>query len=223
MKEIRIECPCGEFFSFNFDPQDIKLKTRHSSFPPFLLKHKNHLITVLLDKHYDILRVEQVILLHNSNLSSIILTDENQSNVEQKVNKLIRFIDPRFHFLQFLSKVLQEFKSEEDQFMAGRITGRYLWHKRREPILKMGATFSADPIMILSEEILPIFSKTAQVKVIQENKYSYVLENVISTKFMIGMTQGIVTAIQSFMHTDLPEFLEFVDSGSSIFLSIVNK
>ncbi|WP_457559703.1 hypothetical protein [Candidatus Harpocratesius sp.] len=223
MKEIRIECPCGEFFSYKFDPQDLKLKIRHSSFPPFLLKHKNHLITVLLDREYNILRVEQVILLKNSNLKSIILAKENHNNVEESVHKLIRFIDPRFHFLQFLSKVLKEYKSEEDQFIAGRITGRYLWHKRREPILKMGATFSADPTMILSEEILPIFSKTAQVKVIHENKFSYVLENVISTKFMIGMTEGIVNAIQSFMHTDLPEFLEFVVSGSSIFLSIISK
>lgn len=222
MKELQIKCPCGESFQYSLNPEDPRLKTSLSRREPILVSHKDHFITITFNKDLEPIKIERVITLQTDFPSSFI-NYEPTSNVEQTVNHVIRLIDPRFHFIEYLSEILQEINDSEGLFLAGRLTGKYLWKKRREPILKLGATFEPDPALIVKIEIIPIFNRTAKVNVLQEDKFSFVLQNTLSPNFMIGMAQGIIDAIQSFSDNQVSIKYEYILSGSNVFLRVIQE
>ncbi|MHA1777409.1 MAG: hypothetical protein ACTSWC_11590 [Promethearchaeota archaeon] len=220
MKDLWIKCPCGEKFRYSLDSDDPRFKLGLKMHEPILISHKDHFITITFNDNLDPIKVERVISIE-PNLTPSFIRSTPAPNVEETVKRVIRLVNPRFHFLQFLSKILREIPNEEDYFLAGRLTGKYLWKKRREPILKMGATFSPNPELIVKTEIIPIFNKTAKINVLQEDKFSFVLQNTLSPQFMLGVAQGIIEAIHSFSQNQVLMKYEYLISGSSVFFRII--
>ena len=87
-------------------------------------------------------------------------------------------------------------------------------------ILKMGAAFKVSPELILKSEIIPVYEKIAKIKVVQDEKESIVLHDTLSPQFTIGVAQGILDAIQSYMNQKVTIKVEYVMSGSTVFLNI---
>ncbi|MCF2141172.1 MAG: hypothetical protein K9W44_14025 [Candidatus Lokiarchaeota archaeon] len=218
MKKIRLECTCGETFEYEIDPDQIKPEFGTSGILPILVSHNDHFITVYLDENLNPRSIERVLLVKDQE-SSVFVKSTSLLDVKDTIAKLIKSDDPNSHFLRFLSQVIQKIKNSEDLFIAGRITGRYLWQKRREPLLKMGASFSIDPELILKTELIPIFEKSAKIKVIQEDRQSIILKDTLSPQFIIGLAQGMLDAIQEYMHS-VSIVIEYVMTGSTIFLNI---
>lgn len=167
MKKIRLECTCGETFEYEIDPDQIKPEFGTSGILPILVSHNDHFITVYLDENLNPRSIERVLLVKDQE-SSVFVKSTSLLDVKDTIAKLIKSDDPNSHFLRFLSQVIQKIKNSEDLFIAGRITGRYLWQKRREPLLKMGASFSIDPELILKTELIPIFEKVQKLKLFKK-------------------------------------------------------
>ena len=64
----------------------------------------------------------------------------------------------------FISQLLSKVTDPENLFLAGRQIGKYIWMKRREPILKMGASFQISAELLLKNEIMPSFEKIGKVE-----------------------------------------------------------
>lgn len=218
MKKILLDCVCNEKFSYEIDIDQLNPEFGNSGILPILVTHKDHFITVYLDKNFNPRSIERVLLVQDQE-ASVVVRSSTSFNVEENVRERMKKDDPNSHFMRFLSKIIQDFNKPEDLFIAGRLTGHYLWQKKREPILKMGATFSIEPELVLKTEIIPIFQKSAKINVVQDDKQSIVLKDTLSPQFMIGLAQGILDAIQAYMKT-VSIVIEYVMSGSTIFLTI---
>lgn len=219
MKVIHLNCTCGEKITYEIDDEKIKAEFGRSGLLPILVSHNDHFITAYLDTNLKVRSVERVLLVKDED-SSIVVKSSSSLDIENIVQTIMKKNNPQKHFLRYLSSILQKLTKPEDLFISGRITGDYLWKKRREPILKMGASFSIEPHLILKTEIIPIYQNTAKIKVLQEEKNTVVLNDTLSPQFMIGIAQGILDAIQLYMQNKITIKIEYVMSGSTVFLTI---
>ena len=220
MPKIRLKCSCGEFIAYFVDPNDLKNEFGNKGVVAILIPHKDHFITVYIDKNYAVRGTERVVLVKNQN-SSVVVKSSKILDIVQIVDDLMKKSDPFKHFLRFLAQLLNIIKTPEDLFIAGRKVGKHLWDKRREPIIKMGATFTIEPELILKNEIVPIFDKIVKIEKIKGDNQSVMLKETISPQFIIGATQGILDAIQAYMKGSMMSIqIKFTMTGTTVFLTL---
>jgi len=220
MPKIRLKCSCGEYITYFINPEDIEKEFGSKGVVAVLIPHNDHFITVYIDKNYTVRGMERVVLVKDQN-SSVVVKSSKTIDTIQIVDDLIKKNDPFKHFLKFLSQLINLVKTPEDLFISGRKIGKYLWNKRREPIIKMGATFTIQPELILKNEIVPIFDKFVKIEKIKGDNQSVMMKETISPQFMIGAIQGILDAIQGYMNeAEVNIQIEFTMTGTTIFLTL---
>ena len=220
MPKIRLKCSCGENISYFVDPNDLNKEFGNKGVVAILIPHNDHFITVYVDKKFAVRGMERVILIKDQN-SSVVVKSSKTLDTFQIVDDIMKKSDPFKHFLKFLSQLIDIVKTPEDLFIAGRKVGKYLWDRRREPIIKMGAVFTIEPELILKNEIVPIFDKIVKIEKIKGDNQSIMLKETISPQFIIGATQGILDAIQDYMKgSTISIQIEFTMTGTTIFLTL---
>lgn len=220
MPKIRVKCSCDENITYFIEPEDIEKEFGNKGVVAVLIPHKDHFITVYIDKNYTVRGMERVVLVKDQN-SSVVVKSSKTIDTVQIVEDLMKKNDPFKHFIRFLSQLIKLIEAPEDLFISGRKVGKYLWNKRREPIIKMGATFTIQPELILKNEILPIFDKFVKIERIKGDSQSVMLKETISPQFIMGAIQGILDAIQGYMNeAEMNIQIEFTMTGTTIFLTL---
>ncbi|TFG01060.1 MAG: hypothetical protein EU541_00280 [Promethearchaeota archaeon] len=220
MTSIRFECTCGEIITYEIDPKSIETELNLSSIVPILVSHNDHFVTVYVDKNYNVRGIERIILVKDNESSVVVKTKMPQAEIIKKVEKIKAKKDPSKEFLAFLSLLLSEIQEPENLFIAGKKIGHYLWNKRREPVIKLGASFKIDPKLVLKNEIAPIFKNISDIEDIKSEDKTIVIKDTISPQFIIGIAQGIINAISEYMEKKFNIVLEYVMSGETVFLTL---
>jgi hypothetical protein len=220
MPEISLKCSCGEEFTYQFDAENIKSELERMGVVPILVSHKDHFITVYIDENLTVRSIERVILVKGEKSSVIVKSAIDKDSITQIVNDIRRRRDPSKEFYSFLSLLITKVKEPENLFLAGRQIGLFLWNKRREPLIKLGASFLTDPKLLLNNEITPIYEKIAKVKKLSSDNRTIVIKESISPQFMIGLAQGIIDAIYNYMNKQGNIVLEYTMSGQTVFLTL---
>lgn len=220
MPKITFKCSCGESITHDIDPESIENEIKRVSIVPILISHKDHFITAYIDHNYHVRSVERIILVKDDKSSVVVKTSLDKSEINEKVERIKKKKDPSKEFFSFLSLLISEIKEPENLFIAGRRIGHYLWKKRREPIIKLGASFKVDPNLVLQNEISPIYKDILKIKNLEIEKKTIVVRDSISPQFMIGLAQGILDAISEYMEKKVKIALEYVMSGGTVFLNL---
>lgn len=136
------------------------------------------------------------------------------------VNDIKKRRDPAKEFYSFLSILITEVMGSENLFLAGSQIGEYLWNKRREPLIKLGASFITNPQLILKSEIAPIFQKIAKVEKLNSDYKIIIIHESIVPQFMVGLSQGIIDAISNYMNNQGKIVLEYLMSEETVSLTL---
>ncbi|TXT67637.1 MAG: hypothetical protein BAJALOKI1v1_40040 [Promethearchaeota archaeon] len=220
MPTITFKCTCGEKISYDIESKSFEEELDKLSVVPTLISHKDHFITVYVDKNYAVRSVERIVLVKDDESSLIVNPSLNEDQLHKKVEAIKERRDPSKEFFSFLSILITEIKEPESLFLAGRYIGTYLWNKKREPIIKLGATFKVDPLLVLKNEIGPIYKNLVKIENIDSEEKTIVIRESISPQFMVGIAQGILDAISNHADRNINIVLEYVMSGSTVFLSL---
>ncbi|TXT58593.1 MAG: hypothetical protein BAJALOKI2v1_340025 [Promethearchaeota archaeon] len=220
MPKITFKCSCGDSITYEIDPESIENELKRVSIVPILISHKDHFITAYVDHNYQVRSVERIILVKDDESSVVVKTSMDKSDIISKVEDIKKKKDPSKEFLSFLSLLLSEIKEPENLFIAGRKIGKYLWNKRREPMIKLGASFKVDPTLVLKNEISPIYKDIVKIKNLDSEEKTIVIRESISPQLMIGIAQGILDAISDYMEKKIDIALEYQMSGGTVFLTL---
>lgn len=204
--------------SYEIDENSLKSEFERMGVVPILVPHEDHFVTVYIDSRLAVRSVERVLLVKDAESSLIVKTKPGE-DLNQIVEKIKSRYDPFKKFMLFISQLLSEVTDPENLFLAGRQIGHYIWTKRREPILKMGASFQISPELLLKNEIIPTFEKIGKVEKVKGEE-TIIIKDTISPGFTVGMAQGILDAIQNYMNKQINIKIEYVISGSTVFLTL---
>ena len=220
MIKITLKCSCGEIIDYEFDAENIKREFGRLGVVPILVSHKDHFITAYVDRNLKVRSIERVILVRDDKSSVIVKSTIDKDSIIKIVDDIKRKRDPSKEFYSFLSLLIAEVKDPENLFLAGRQIGLYLWNKKREPLIKLGASFLTDPTLLLNNEITPIYQKIAKVEKLNSDNKTIVIKESISPQFIIGVAQGIIDAISNYMNKQGNIMLEYNMSGETVFLTL---
>ena len=126
----------------------------------------------------------------------------------------------QFKYNAFLTLLLEQVSDGENLFISGRIVGKNIWNKRREPLIRLGASFQIEPGLVLSNEITPIFEQIGKIERLRTDDNTIIIKNTLSPQFIIGTAQGILDAIHEYMNKKVNISVEYVMSGKTVFLSL---
>lgn len=220
MKIRNILCSCGKSIDYEFNPAAIESEYRRKTLAALLVPHEDHFVTVYIDRNNVVRGIEQVILVKKDDSSVVVKTSSVRGSVLDRVKVLCKEKNPFKKFFSFLSLLISEITYPEDLFIAGRYIGYMFWNKKREPIIKLGATFKLDPKLLLSKEIVPIFEKLVKVEKISFDKETIVIKDSISPQFIVGAAQGILDGIHEHMNKNIDIAVKYVMSGATVFLTL---
>ena len=219
MVQILVKCYCGETISYEIDENSLKSDFERMGIVPILVPHKDHFVTAYVDSQFVVRSVDRGGCRKNAESSVIAKSRAEQQDLDQIVKKYMEKYDPYNNFVFFMSHLLTEVTEPENLLLVGRKVGQYIWNKRREPIIKMGASFKIDPKLLLENEIIPSFEKVTKVEIVK-GEDTIVIKDAISAGFMVGMAQGILDAIQNYMKKPVNISLEYIISGTTVFLTL---
>lgn len=220
MTIISLKCTCGQKIEYEIDEKTLEAEFQKMGVIPILISHEDHFITAYVDQQLVIRSVERVLLVKDDESSVIVRSSLTEGDIPQLVENFRKKRDPMKDFYSFLSLLLGAVKAPENLFIAGREIGKYIWKKRREPILKMGAVFQIEPQLLLKNEITPIFEKMGKVEKTRSDSNTLVIKEAISPQFIVGTAQGVLDAIQQHMNKKVNIVLEYVMSGQTVFLTL---
>jgi len=219
MAVLSIKCFCGEQFKYEIDENSLKLEFERMGIVPILVPHKDHFVTVYVDSNLTVRSVERVVLVKDAKSSVVVKAGVKGEGIFQIIEDIKKKYDPFHKYTLFISQLLTKVNDPENLFTAGREVGKYIWNKRREPLLKMGASFKISPDLLLNNEIIPCFEKVGNVEIVK-GKDTIIIKNAISPAFTVGIAQGILDAIQSYMQSRIHIKIEYIVSGSTVFLTL---
>lgn len=219
MAVISIKCSCGETISYEIDPESLKSEFERLGVVPILVPHEDHFVTVYVDSNLAVRSVERVVLVKDAESSVIVKAKSGEEDINALVGKIMQRNDPYKKFVAFMSQLLNEVTNPESLFSAGRIVGKYIWTKRREPILKMGVAFKLSADLLIKNEIMPAFEKIGKVDYLK-GEATIVIKDAISPGFIVGMAQGILDGIQEYMKQQMNIKIEYIISGSTVILTL---
>jgi hypothetical protein len=218
MVEITIHCVCGEAFNYTIpDPNRLKSEWDSTGVVPLIVPHKDHFVTIYLDKELKIRSIERVILVDNNSASSVI-----ETTPEKDIKTIISDLSKKYNLLKqfdkFSSALFFQVNEPENLFVAGRIVGSFLWKHKRDEFIKMGAKYQPDVDLIVKSELRPILERTGNLKLEAENQLT--ISECIGPSFAIGIAQGVLNAISEVLEHKMNVKIEYKTQGDVVNLTL---
>ncbi len=223
MALLNINCICGEKIDYEVNPESLKEEFSKMGVIPILISHGDHFVTVYIDKDLAIRSVERVILIQDDKSSVVVKSSLKEEDLIAILNELKQKNDPLKNYIRFIRSLTERIKVPEQIFIIGRMIGSEAWLKRREPIIKMGASFKVEVLLLLKNELKPIYDLIASTEEPKGDKKTLIIKEGISTQFIIGMAQGILDSLQNYMDKQKSVRLEYFTNNDNVYLTLLDE
>ncbi len=195
MAQLTVKCVCGEVFHAAVDDTRLEEIFKSSSLAPLVLPHKDHFVTIYVDKNYAVRNVERVILIEEDRAPVVISSEIENGDIHNLLKDIQKDANPSKNYDKFLSALLSKVKSPEVLFAAGEVIGKNMWREWRKPILQMGAKYTTSIDLIIKSEIKPILEKAGKTELIGDTGIEVV--DVTAPQFVVGLAQGVLNAVSA--------------------------
>ncbi|MBD3407091.1 MAG: hypothetical protein GF411_13315 [Candidatus Lokiarchaeota archaeon] len=219
MPKITIKCVCGEIFQPDIDLERYKEELSRTGLIPLLISHKDHFVTVYLDKNGAVRGVERIILVDDDTTTQVASEEFDVQAIQNIVLDLAKDVDPSEEYEKYVSILLFKIKQPEALFVAGEIIGRRMWSKWREAILRMGAKYVPKLDLIIKTELKPILDKVGKASLHGNNEI--VITNCTAPQFVVGLAQGVLNAISSAAKSDIKIKIEYSIEANNVMLTVI--
>lgn len=194
MVELTIRCVCGENFNYNLNITPLLQELESVGLLPLIISHKDHFVTVYIDRQLKIRSVERVILVDKDQRTTVSTSESlTENEIKEIINEIKSESNPNKDYFKFVSALLYKIQEPEALFIGGKQIGYEMWMELRNPIIKLGATYQPIIDLILKSELKPILDKAGKVKLNKNNQL--VVDQCIAPQFVIGLAQGILLGI----------------------------
>jgi hypothetical protein len=137
MVDLTIRCVCGENFVYTIDLGPFQKELSSSGLLPIMIPHKDHFVTVYIDRQYKIRSVERVILVDREQRSTVVSTETlSESDIKSILDEIKKEHNPNKNYFKFASALLYRIQEPEALFYAGKIIGYEMWLELRKANLK---------------------------------------------------------------------------------------
>ncbi|TXT55895.1 MAG: hypothetical protein BAJATHORv1_30278 [Candidatus Thorarchaeota archaeon] len=219
MPKITIKCVCGEIFQPDIDLERYKEELSRTGLIPLLVSHKDHFVTVYLDKNGSVRGVERIILVEDDTTTQVASEEFDIQSIQKTVLDLAKDVDPSEEYEKYVSILLFKIKQPEALFVAGEIIGRRMWMKWREAILRLGAKYVPKLDLIIKTELKPLLDKVGTANLHGNNEV--LITNCTAPQFVVGLAQGVLNAISAAAKSDIRIKIEYSIEANNVMLTVV--
>jgi hypothetical protein len=219
MAQLTVKCICGEVFKPIVSDERLEEIFKTSSLAPLVLPHKDHFVTIYVDKNLDVRNVERVILIEEDRAPLVISSEIENGNIQKLVTDLQKDANPSKNYDKFLSALLSKVKSPEVLFAAGEVVGKKMWLDWRKPILQMGAKYTTSIDLIIKSEIKPILEKAGESELIGNTGIE--VKDCSAPQFVVGLAQGVLNAVSASTEEKLTMKFAYQIVGDSVTLTVL--
>ncbi|MDF1537955.1 MAG: hypothetical protein P1Q69_03540 [Candidatus Thorarchaeota archaeon] len=219
MAKITVKCVCGEIFEAILAADRLEREFERTSLVPIVIPHKDHFVTVYIDKNHSVRSVERVILVEEDRAPVILSEESNIGEAEQIALGLTKEANPNKEYNKFISLLLDKIKSPETLFRAGEVIGRHMWMNWREAILKMGARYVTSLDLILKSELKPILDRAGKTELIGDT--GILITECAGPQFVVGVAQGVLTAVSEATEEKISVKFAYQIEDSSVSLTLI--
>lgn len=218
MVELTIQCFCGETFNYDIEIDSFSEELSKSGIIPLIVPHKDHFVTIYVDREMKVRSVERVILVEQERSPVVVSESLSDEKISEIVNSIEKEADPNKDYYKFVSSLLFQVQMPEALFIAGRIVGYSMWKEWRKPILDLGATYQPKTDLIIKSELKPILDKAGTTKFLEKNTIE--IQGCIAPQFVVGLTQGILNAISEASDQKIDIKIGYHIMGESVTLNL---
>ncbi len=220
MVKIIVKCVCGEVFQPEINLERYREDLEKSGLVPLLVPHKDHFVTVYVDKNGSVRGVERIILVEEDMTTQVASDDLDLNTIQQTALELEKEVDPNKDFTRYVSLLVFRIKSPEALFIAGETIGRRMWTKWREPILRLGAKYVPQLNLIIKSELKPILDKSGDANL--QSDQEILITNCTAPQFVVGIAQGVLNAVSTAAKGDFSIKIEYLVEGNNVMLTVKN-
>lgn len=218
MTKLLIKCVCGEIFQPEVDLNQYQDDLNKSGIVPLLISHKNHFVTVYVDKNGSVRGVERIILVEENTTTQVVSDGMPLESIQQIVMDLEKEVDPNKDYTRYVSLLLFKIKSPEALFVAGEMVGRRMWMKWREAILRLGAKYVPKLDLIIKSELKPILDKAGDAN--PHGEQGVLITNCTAPQLVVGIAQGVLNAISTAAKGEFSIKIEYSIEGNNVLLTV---
>ncbi len=219
MATITVKCICGEIFETSLAADRLDREFERTSLVPVVLPHKDHFVTVYIDKNHCVRSVERVILVEEDRAPVILSEESNIEEVEQIALGLAKEANPNKEYNKFISLILDKIKSPETLFRAGEVIGRHMWRNWREAILKMGARYATSLDLIIRSELKPMLDHAGKTELLGDT--GILITECAAPQFVVGVAQGVLNAVSEATEEKITVKFAYQIQGNSVSLTVI--
>jgi len=216
--KIVIPCICGERFEYEIDENMVKGEFS-GGVVPLLVPHKDHFVTVYLDRKFGVRGVEKVIFIKKTH-SVVVSSPYTRKEIEEILEELLKKYNYKKNYPSFVANLALKMNSPEGIFYAGRIIGYKEWLKLKEYLLKIGGEYELVPEEILKSEIFPLVKKLCKTKLVDKGS-CLIADKTIIPQFIIGIAQGILDAILEKSGGEVEIKVQYEIIGEKVILKLI--
>ena len=218
MTKLTVKCICGEVFYPDVDLAQYRQDTNDSGIIPLLVPHKDHFVTIYVDKNGSVRAVERIILVDENVAPHVVSDDKSIEDIQKISLDLEKQVDPNKDYSRYISLLLFQIKNPEALFAAGVFTGVRMWTKWRASILKLGAKYTPQIDLILKSELKPILDKAGDADL--HGDKGILIRNCDAPEFVVGLAQGVLNAVSSAAKGDFSIKIEYSIEGKNVMLTV---